>query len=210
MTTILVAGATGLVGSLVVAQTLADARVERVVALTRRPIVAGGKLVNVVAELGDLPADAPWWAVDGVVCALGTTRARTPAPSEYRAIDHDAPLAIARCARAAGATRFALVSSLGADPRSRFGYTRLKGELETALAAVGYPSITVLRPSMPVGERAEARAGERMFLALFRLAGPLLPRAWRVSPAAVVAAAALEGALAGPAGKRVVANAAMS
>lgn len=206
MTMMLVAGATGLVGQLIVAQALADPRVDRVVALTRRPIEASGKLQNVVVDFAALPDHAAWWAADSVVSALGTTRTNTPSPAGYRVIDHDYPLGIAHRARAAGATRFALVSSIGADPRSRFAYPRLKGELEVELAAVGYPSLTIIRPSMLSGPRDRERGGERLTLALFGLFGPFLPRRLRVSPAAVVAAALLNGALAAPPGQHVLTN----
>jgi uncharacterized protein YbjT (DUF2867 family) len=147
-----------------------------------------------------MPADAAWWSVDGVVSALGTTRAKTQSPSDYRTIDYDYPLAVARHARAFGATRFALVSSLGADPSSRFAYTRLKGELESELEKVGFPSLTIVRPSVLDGHRTQARPNEGTVTAIFRLLGPVLPRRWRISPASVVAAALLEGAIAGPPG----------
>lgn len=210
MTTLLVAGATGFVGGLVLAQAIADTRVDRVVALTRRPIAAAGKLENVVIDFGELPEHAVWWKVDGVVAALGTTRADTPSRERYRAIDHDYPLVIARHARAAGATRFALVSSIGADPESRFAYPRLKGELEAALAGLGYPSLTIVRPSMLAGSRQRARAGEGAALTLFRLLAPVLPPHLRASPAAAVAAALLEGAIAGLPGTHVITNAEMT
>lgn len=44
MTRLLIAGATGLVGKLVLEQALADKRVSRVIALTRRPIASSDKL----------------------------------------------------------------------------------------------------------------------------------------------------------------------
>lgn len=210
MATLLIVGATGLVGGLMVAQARADPRVERLIALTRRPIVADGKLENVVADFAALPERADWWSVDGVACALGTTRAESPSRAAYRAIDHDYPLAVARAARAAGATRFALVSSIGADPRSRFAYPRLKGELETALTAVDYPSLTIVRPSMLAGPRGRERPGERAALALFGALGPVLPRRLRISPAASVAAALLNGAIAAPPRLRVLTNAEMT
>ncbi len=206
MTRLLIAGATGLVGRLALEQALADKRVARVIALTRRPIAARDKLENVVIDFAALPADAAWWSVDGVISALGTTRAKTASPADYRTIDYDYPLAIARHARAHGATRLALVSSLGADPRSRFAYTRLKGELESALATLGYPSLTIARPSMLDGDRTEARANEGTITSIFRLLGPVLPPKWRISPAGVVAAALLEGAIAGRPGVHVMHN----
>jgi uncharacterized protein YbjT (DUF2867 family) len=200
MTRLLIVGATGLVGGLVLEQALADARVSGVIALTRRPIAPHDKLENVVLDFAAMPADAAWWSVDGVVSALGTTRAKTSSPSAYRTIDYDYPLAVARHARAFGATRFALVSSLGADPRSRFAYTRLKGELESELEKVGFPSLTIVRPSMLVGHREKERPNEGTVTAIFRLLGPVLPRRWRISPASVVAACLLDGAIAAPPG----------
>ena len=210
MSKILVVGATGLVGRLVVEQALADPRVTRVVALTRRPIAANGKLQNVVAQFSSLPEHADWWAVDGVVSALGTTRADTPSAAAYRAIDHDYPIAVARLARKAGATRFAVVSSIGANPRSRFAYTRLKGELEVTLNTLGYASLTIVQPSMLSGPRERQRDGERLAISVFRLVGTLLPQRLRVSPAETVATALLNSAIAAEPGLHVLTNAMMS
>ena len=78
MTKLLIAGATGLVGKLVLAQALADKRVDRVIALTRRPIASSDKLETVVIDFSNMPGQASWWSVDGVVCALGTKRAPPP------------------------------------------------------------------------------------------------------------------------------------
>src|SRR3546814_10034926 len=91
MTTLLIAGATGLVGGLALKLALADERVDHVIALTRRPITPHAKQRNVVIDFADLPVQATWWSVDGVVSALGTTRAKTPSRSVYGAIDRDYP-----------------------------------------------------------------------------------------------------------------------
>ena len=198
MTSLLIAGATGLVGHLVLKQALADERVSRVIALTRRPIAPRPMLENVVIDFSAMPGDADWWSVDGVVCALGTTRAKTASRSAYRVIDHDYPLAIARHARAHGATRFALVSSLGADPRSPFAYTRLKGELEAAMRVLGYPSLTIVRPSVLDGHREQQRRDERVTTAIIKALDPVLPRRLRVSPAIAVAACLIDGAVGAP------------
>lgn len=203
MTKLLIAGATGLVGKLALERALADERVSRAIALTRRPIALHEKLETVVIDFSDMPERADWWAVDGVICALGTTRASTSSPATYRTIDYDYPLEIARHTRDHGATRFALVSSLGADPRSRFAYTRLKGELEQALKQRGFPSLTIVRPSVLDGHREQQRPGERRAQVAFRLLAPLVPRRLRISSASAVAAALVEGAVAGPPGVHV-------
>jgi len=200
MARLLIVGATGLVGQQVVAQALADPRVSHIVALTRRAMAPHERLENVVLDFADLPRDAAWWAVDGVGCAMGTTRAKTSSPERYREIDFGYPLAVARLAREHGATRFALTSSLGADAKSRFAYPRLKGELEEALQGLGYPSLTIVRPSVLDGDRAERRVGERTYAIALRLLAPLVPRRLRVSPARAVAATLLDGAIAGTPG----------
>ncbi|NML07674.1 NAD(P)H-binding protein [Sphingomonas sp. G-3-2-10] len=206
MTRLLIAGATGLVGKLALERALADSRVTQVIAPTRRPIAPHEKLENVVVDFSDLPDSAAWWRVDGVICALGTTRAVAGSAAAFRAVDYDYPLAMARLARAHGATRFALTSSLGADPRSRLLYPRTKGELEVAVRQLDYPSLTILRPSVLGGLREPARAGERMAQIGFRILAPLLPRRLRVSPAGAVAACLIEAAIAGAPGVHVLHN----
>ncbi len=206
MTRLLIAGATGLVGKLVLEQALADQRVSRVIALTRRPIASSDKLQNVVIDFSDMPGQAAWWSVDGVVSALGTTRAAAGSPSAYRAVDYDYPLAVARHARDHGATHFALTSSLGANPRSRFVYTRTKGELELELKKLGFPSLTIVRPSVLDGNREHQRLGERMANIIFRILAPVLPRRLRTSPASAVAASLIAGAIDAPPGLHVKHN----
>lgn len=195
MTKLLIVGATGLVGEHVVRQALADKRISRVIALTRRPIATSDKLENVVINFSDMPDQAAWWVVDGVISALGTTHAKTKPRSAYRAIDYDYPLAVARRARDHGATRFALTSSLGADPRSRFVYTRTKGELELELKKLGFPSLTIVRPSVLDGHRERQRPDERTAQIIIRMLAPMLPRRLRVSPASAVAALLIDGAV---------------
>lgn len=204
MTKILIAGATGLVGSVALAQALADRRVDQVVAPTRRALPPHDKLVNPIVRIDALPVVADWWAVDGVICAIGTTRAKAPSRSEYRAIDFDYPLAIASLAREAGARAFALTSSAGADAGSPFFYTRIKGEIEAAMEAVGYPSLTFVRPGFLDGDRKETRPLERFVGAVLRAASPVLPASARVSPASTVAALLLEAAVTGLSGKHVI------
>jgi len=209
MTTLFIAGASGLVGGQVLGLALADARVTRVVAPTRRPIAAQGELENPKLEnprldalMDDAATDA--WRADAAICALGTTRAIAGSDAAFRAVDHDLVLAIAKRLRAAGVERFALVSSVGADARSRFLYTRTKGEVEEAIGRLGFPSLTILRPGFLDGERAEYRPFERVMGAVLRFAAPVLPPSARVSPVSRVAALLLEAAIEAPPRSRVI------
>lgn len=209
MANILLAGATGMVGTAALTLLLADDRVTHIVAPTRRALPPHPKLLNPITTIEALPHDADWWAVDGAICALGTTRAQTPDPAAYRVIDHDTPLTIARLVRERGATRFGLVSSAGADARSRFGYLRLKGELEEAIARLDFPSLTLARPGMLGGERSGRRPMEKAMLAVLRIIGPILPASARICPAPTVAALLVDAAIDGAPGTHTIEPAAI-
>ncbi|SEM74392.1 Uncharacterized conserved protein YbjT, contains NAD(P)-binding and DUF2867 domains [Sphingomonas gellani] len=204
MTTILLAGATGMVGAEALALLLADERVRQVVAPTRRALPPHAKLRNPIVTSHDLQPGADWWAADGGISALGTTRANAGSAAAYRAIDYDYALAIASQVREAGATRFALTSLMGADPRSRFTYPRTKGELEDAVELLGFGSLTLVRPGVLSGHRQEHRTAESFLGSLLRAIGPILPPAARVSPAIIVAALLVEAVITGTAGRHVV------
>jgi uncharacterized protein YbjT (DUF2867 family) len=206
MARLLIIGATGLVGSLVLKQAIADRRVSQVIALTRRPIAPSNKLENVVVDFSNLPDQADWWSVNGVISALGTTRAAAKSPSAYRAIEYDYPLAVARHAREHGVECFALTTALGSDPRSIFLYTRMKGELESELKKLSFPSLTIVRPSVLEGLRDQPRLEERMAQIVFKTLAPVLPRRLRISPAIAVAEALLEGAIEGRPGVQIKTN----
>lgn len=210
MTRILIAGSTGLVGSQVLAQALADPRVTKIVAPTRRPLPAHEKLLNPIFDPAHLPEDADWWAVDGVISALGTTHAKAGSEEAFRAVDFDLPLAIAKLTRAHGARCYALTSSMGANARSSVSYTRTKGELEAAITAVDFPSFTIVRPGLLGGKRAEFRLAERVGLAVLGTIGFLLPPSLRISPSATVAKLLLDAAVCGENGSYLIDAAAIT
>jgi uncharacterized protein YbjT (DUF2867 family) len=207
MTKILLAGATGLVGGNALKLLLADERVTQVVAPTRRPLAPHAKLLNPIADSTSLPLDAAWWAVDGAICALGTTRAQAGSAAAFRAIDHDFALAIATQVRKGGATRFALTSSVGANAHSRLLYPRTKGELEDAIRALDFESLTIIRPGFLGGHRSEVRPMERIMAMILRIAAPILPASARISPASTVALLLVKSAIGAEAGTHLVTSA---
>jgi uncharacterized protein YbjT (DUF2867 family) len=204
MATLMLVGATGLVGQSVLAQALAHPQVQRVVAPTRRPLSAHPKLLNPVVDFNALPEDAPWWAVDAVICALGTTIKTAGSQGAFYAVDHDLPLRVAGLAQGHGAQAYALNSALGADAASRVFYSRTKGELERDLQSLGYLSLTFVRPGLIGGERAEPRLAEQIGVKLSQWLRPLLPKRYRVVPAERIAFHLLQAALAAQPGVRVV------
>jgi len=205
MATVLIAGATGAVGQEVLRLALADERlVERVVAPTRRALSPHPRLENPLVEYDQLNGAEPWWDVDAVVCALGTTIKKAGSQAAFRRVDHDYPLVVARHALMQGARSYALNSSVGADAGSKSFYLRTKGEVERDLDALGYCSYTIVRPSVIWGERQEVRLGEKLAIFVLTALRPVVPRRYHVVPAARIAKALLDRALAGVPGRRVI------
>lgn len=204
MATLLLVGATGLVGREVLCLALADPRVKHITAPTRRPLAAHSHLTNPSVDFDALPPDAAWWKADAVICTLGSTIRKAGSKEVFHRIDHGYPLAVARLARAHGTRGFALTSSTGADPQARSFYLRTKGELERDLDACGFPSLTLVRPSLIGGHRDESRPAERLAMFFMTAFRPVIPRRYRMVPAEKIARALLEAALSAIPGRHVI------
>jgi uncharacterized protein YbjT (DUF2867 family) len=184
---IVIAGATGVVGSRVLARLLARSDVAHVTAVGRRPpALTDPKLTAPVVDLRDVAAleGVMPAGVDTALCCLGTTMKQAGSQDAFRAVDHDAVLAFARAARQRGARRLVLVSSAGASARSGNFYLKTKGEAEDAVAALDYEQVTVLRPSFidDQGTRTEVRPGERFVLPIARVVFAVIGRTSRYAP----------------------------
>jgi uncharacterized protein YbjT (DUF2867 family) len=191
-----VVGATGLVGSELLRLLLGDERFASVTVLVRRP--TGTAHPKLAEHLVRFDAPDAWSALvrgDVLFSALGTTIQAAGSQQAQRSVDHGHQLAIARAARANGVPAYVLVSSAGASPRSRIFYSRMKGEIERDVEALGFARTRILRPGLLDGERRERRPGERLALGLLRPLAPVLPAPLRPIPVALVARAAVAAAL---------------
>ena len=186
MTTTLLAGATGLVGTAFSAGWVGP---DVLHLLVRRDMRSPGPLQRVhVVDFAALRALPP---AEEAYCCLGTTIKQAGSEAAFKAVDFDAVLAFASAARAAGGKRFAVVSSLGANRRSGNFYSRVKGEMELALAGLGFDSLVVVRPSLLAGNRAAlgqpTRGGEQWALAVATPFSWLIPQSLRPISADTVA-----------------------
>lgn len=201
----LVMGATGLVGRQLVQQLVDDARFETVVTFGRRAGTArAAKLEEKLVDMDQPETFADLVRGDVAFSCLGTTKSAAGGVAAQRVVDVQYPLAFARAAAVNGVETFALVSSAGADAKSSFAYPKMKGELDDAVSALSIPRVRILRPSLLVGEREEARLGERIGKVLGNaLATVGIARSYRPIPAATVARALIAAALDGPAARRI-------
>jgi uncharacterized protein YbjT (DUF2867 family) len=187
---------------------VADGSWSEVRALVRRappPELSRPPVVPVQVDYGGLDPAPRWAAADHVFCALGTTRREAGSREAFRRVDLDYPVALARAALARGARHFLLVSAVGAAPDSMFFYNRVKGEVEDAIAALGFRSVTIARPSLLLGPRDEPRLGE----AIGRILGLVAPPRWRPVPAERVASGLVQAAKLDAPGVRYLENPAL-
>jgi uncharacterized protein YbjT (DUF2867 family) len=193
----LLAGASGLTGGYVLDALLQAPDFSRVIAVTRRPLAREhARLANRIVQFDRMETQLQGTTADVALCCLGTTIARAGSRENFREVDVDYVMAFARTALAARAQRFVVMSSVGADPRSRNFYLRTKGEMEEELEAVGFPALDILQPGLLLGWRHEMRPLELAAMAFMPLVNPFLvgKRAAVRAVSARTVAAAMVGA----------------
>lgn len=205
--TALIAGSTGLVGRACLAALLRETAYGTIVAFVRTPVAfSHPKLQIEIVDLGT-PGTFPEIRCDDVFCALGTTIARAGSREAFRAVDHDAVVAVAKAGLRGGATRMTLVSSVGADRARGNFYLRVKADTEAALSALPFRALHILRPGLLLGHRAETRPAESVAAAVapalnLLLQGPL--RRYRAIEAECVGRAMVSASLDDVEGRRVL------
>jgi uncharacterized protein YbjT (DUF2867 family) len=172
MRTAAVAGATGLVGNVLVDRLLANDAFDRVLTIGRRP--TGRTHPRLTEHAADLLALAISESPSDLFCCLGTTIKKAGSQEAFRKVDHDMIVSFAKWGRERGADRFFLVSSIGADADSSFFYLRVKGETERDVAALDFGTFYAFRPGMIVGDRPERRPLEALGMAAINAIGPLM------------------------------------
>ena len=134
-----VIGATGAVGRDLLAILLRDKRYEEVRTFTRREVRAEDPAHKLHSYVVDFEKPEGWQDLvkgDVIFSALGTSRKQAGSTAAQRHVDYDYQMMFARFAKKYGIAHMVLVSSVGADPSSRFFYMRLKGEVERDMEAL--------------------------------------------------------------------------
>jgi uncharacterized protein YbjT (DUF2867 family) len=159
----IVIGATGLVGRALVDR-LADAdHIGQVITLTRNPAAhSSPKVHNQVVHFDFLEEYAPALRGDLLFSSLGTTRKQAGSIAAQRKVDVDYQYKAAQLAAEQGVRHYLLVSSNGADIDSYNAYLKMKGELEKKVQTLPFKRISIFRPSLLLGRRADFRLGEKL------------------------------------------------
>lgn len=202
--TAILLGASGLVGSQLLTLLLKSPAYTQVILFNRK--VSSAKHPKIKEILVDFSQPQSYQnAIKGdvIFCCIGSTKAKTPNPADYRKIDYDIPVFFAKQLVINGGKQFHLVSSLGANATSSNAYLKLKGEVEVELKKQNINGLHIYHPSFLLGNRLENRALEKFGLFIIKLINPLLVgslKKYRGIQAHVVAQAMLNTSVFGQTG----------
>ena len=165
MTTSIIAGSTGLIGGNVIK--VLSSKKQGAIALTRRAIPnLPPNTIEMVIDFDAFEKNGSLPSCNNVFICLGTTIKTAGSKENFRKVDIDYCLSIARKAKESGAETLSLISSIGANSSSKNFYLRTKGELEESIQNLGFSTVNIFRPSFLVGERSEKRLAEKIAINL--------------------------------------------
>jgi uncharacterized protein YbjT (DUF2867 family) len=179
---VLITGATGMIGGLVLRLALDDPAVAAVTALGRRPVDLEHPKLRQVRhdDFTDFREVAPAFERQDVAFfCLGVYTSAVP-DDELRRVTVDYVDAFARALRGGSpGAAVCLLSGQGADQteRSRMAFCRYKGAAEKALLSAGFPRVRLVRPGYiyPVTPRREPNIGYQLLRAIYPIASRFYP-----------------------------------
>lgn len=161
--TVIIAGASGLVGHHLLDLLLEEKSFEKVYSLVRKPSGrTHPKLEEINFDFNNEEAYANLPEVDSGFCCLGTTIKKAGSQKAFKKVDYHYPLLLAQSLKNNNCRAFHVITALGADSSSRIFYNQVKGELEDALSKLEFNSLNIYQPSLLLGDRKEQRLGEKI------------------------------------------------
>lgn len=183
-----VIGGTGMVGQQLILQLLDHPEFEIVRSFVRRPSgIIHAKLEEVVIDFDQPALWKPLVQGHVLFSTLGTTIAKAKTKENQYRVDYAYQFEFAKAASENGVPAYVLVSSMGANPKAKVFYSRMKGELEEAVSKLAFRKIIILRPSILDGDRKEDRMGEKIGLAISRVLTRFILKKYRPTPARLLA-----------------------
>jgi len=203
---IIIIGATGLVGSEILKQALHDPRFSIVKSFTRKPTgLKHAKHVEFIVDFNSIDSWKHDLTGDILFSAMGTTRSLAGSIEGQRTVDYDYQFQVAKAACENGVKNFVLISSIGANPDSRAPYTKMKGELDRDVQKLGFQRTLVLRPGPLEGPRGIPRFSEKVLTTItYTISRVGILKSLRPVSGKHVAHVAIESALSAGPGHRIL------
>jgi len=168
VTTSIIAGSTGLVGGNVI-KVLSNKK-QSVIALTRRSMPnLPPEITEMIIDFDAFEKNGSFPSCNNLFICLGTTIKTAGSKENFKKVDINYCLSIAKKAKEAGAETLSLISSIGANSSSKNFYLKTKGELEEAVQELGFLTVNIFRPSFLVGKRSEKRLAEKIAIKLAKI-----------------------------------------
>ncbi len=163
MKTALIFGSSGLIGSELLNVITQNNNYNKIKLFVRSAPNSNDPKVEVIQiDFNNLEKHKDLVVGDDCFFCIGTTRKDTPDKNEYRRVEYNIPVDIAKIAKSNSVKSFVYVSSLGANPNSSGSYLKNKGQVEEELNKLNFPKLAVIRPSILLGNRKTFRLGERI------------------------------------------------
>ena len=196
MKTAIVAGASGLIGKELIQKLISSDQYRRIYVLSRKKSgLVNEKIEELVIDfekINQLKFDEP---VDDVFCTLGTTMKQAGSRDNFKKVDFEYVIALANMGKLAGASKFLVISAMGADSKSAVFYNKVKGMTEETLIKTGFKQLVIFRPSLLLGKRTEARFAERLSGVFMKTFNFIIPNNYKAIEAEKVAGSMLKMAI---------------
>ncbi|ANX12499.1 hypothetical protein ABE41_010800 [Fictibacillus arsenicus] len=194
---VIVAGSSGLVGKEVVKQLISDPSCSEIILLVRNNSeIKHPKIKEIFFDFTSYEYEIENLEADSLIICIGTTMKNAQTKEGFKEVDLIIPVKLAKLAIKLNVQNVAIISAMGADSKSSFFYNRVKGEMETQLISLNIKNLTIVRPSLLIGERNEFRFGERMAEKVYTALPFIFPKKYKPIDAGSVARAMIKASFA--------------
>ena len=164
MKTALIFGSSGLIGNELFKTILLNNSYDKIKVFVRSiPEVNNPKVEIIKTDFFNLEQYKDKIIGDDCFFCIGTTKKDTPDKEEYRRVEYNIPVNVAKIAKANSVKSFYYVSSIGANPNASSNYLKNKGQVEGELKNLNFSKLAIIRPSLLIGNRKSFRLGEVIF-----------------------------------------------
>ena len=174
MKTALIFGSSGLIGNELLELILKDNNYIKIKLFVRSDLTdVNSKIEIIKTDFNNIENHKDKIVGDDCFFCIGTTRKNTPDKNEYIKIEYNLPIEVAKIAKSNSINNFIYISSLGANPNAASFYLKNKGQTEQELIKLNFMNLSILRPSILLGNRKENRVGEKIGIFAMKTLSPL-------------------------------------